>query len=146
MGNIPILKVLVESTPQSVHDADRFGRSILWHAACGGSTQAIRILVQSGADVDLGNANGVVPLHIACREGHINAANTLLELNANPNIQTHELGLTPAHYAATISRFSILDLLSRFGAELNAEPKFGLAPADLFKLLESQSSKVTLQQ
>jgi ankyrin repeat protein len=67
---------------------DPGGRSALHHAAAADAAWALRELVQrGGADPGQPTANdeGVPPLHLAARHGHLSAVATLLQLGASPD-------------------------------------------------------------
>ncbi|KAG9232952.1 ankyrin repeat protein, partial [Amylocarpus encephaloides] len=77
-GNLAVLMALLRYPSIDVNDVDRFGRSILWHAACGGNEEVIQILVSHGARIDLADDYGRTPLHAACREGRVSSVEALL--------------------------------------------------------------------
>lgn len=61
------------------HDtASDFGWSALHVAANNGSIDATKVLLANGLDPALALKNGLTPLHIAAREGHVEIAHTLV--------------------------------------------------------------------
>ncbi len=123
MGNLEAVKSLVQFGPESITDLDKFGRSAVWHAACAGHAGIIRLLVQWGVFVDLADDEGRTPLYAACREGHADAVEELLDLRANPEAETSAMGLTPAHVAALFGHTDCLLMLLNAGASANKTPR-----------------------
>ncbi|KAK2000749.1 ankyrin [Colletotrichum falcatum] len=100
-GSIQALEALVSLTDTSrqINARDDAGRSVLFHAACGGHVKVITKLVSLGAMLDVGDDHGRSPLHAAVMAGKSQAVKALLELNAAANNVTHALGLTALHLA-----------------------------------------------
>ncbi|KAK2047964.1 ankyrin [Colletotrichum somersetense] len=100
-GSMQALEALVSltNTSRQINDRDRAGRSVLFHAACGGNVEVISKLVSLGAMLDLGDDYGRSPLHAAVMADKPHAVGTLLELGAAADNVTHALGLTPLHFA-----------------------------------------------
>ena len=73
----------------------------LGRAALRGDAEAVRSLLDRGADVEaktrIGSYN---PLHLASRGGHVPIMRMLLEAGANPRAVTTTSGVTPLHLAA----------------------------------------------
>ncbi|EFQ35898.1 hypothetical protein CGRA01v4_14027 [Colletotrichum graminicola] len=100
-GSVQALEALVSLTDTSRHInvRDDAGRSVLFHAACGGHVEVISKLVSLGAMLDVGDDYGRSPLHAAVMADKANAVKALLELGAAADNVTHALGLTPLHFA-----------------------------------------------
>ena len=60
----------------------------LRNAAEQGNLNAVKYLIQFGAEVNMMNANGVTPLFLACRGNHLDVADVLLKYTANVNTET----------------------------------------------------------
>ena len=81
------------------------GMSALLFAARDGHLDAVRALVESGADVDqVSGGDGTSPMVIAIANGHYTVAQYLLDRGANPNLVNID-GLGPV-YAAVNMRFA----------------------------------------
>jgi ankyrin repeat protein len=87
-------------------DADPYRGTPLTWAAANGRVASIRRLVALGADVNgLGtfggpdHGRGVTALHLAAQSGQAEAAETLLELGADPTVRDAVHGGTPAGWA-----------------------------------------------
>jgi ankyrin repeat protein len=55
------------------------GRYTLRH----GHVDAVRVLVEVGAEVEASAADGATPLHVAANHGHVAVVKTLVELGAD---------------------------------------------------------------
>ncbi|KAI0160742.1 ankyrin repeat-containing domain protein [Xylariaceae sp. FL1272] len=100
--------------------ADHLGRTVLWHAVCGGDIKIVQCLVKSDPESLLvPDSRGMTPLHAACRLGHAQIAKTLLEAGADPDAVTSPPGLAPAHYAALYNHYECLMELEKFGTAIH---------------------------
>ena len=78
---------------------DHQGCTSLHFAASGGSTEAIRLRLNSGANVNAVDTNGWTPLHWACRNGSESAVQFLVDSGAMLQSQDKQ-GFTPFDVAA----------------------------------------------
>lgn len=120
---------------------ERFGLSLqasLHEAARAGDLQVVKFLVEESkeADVNIVDANGRTPLHMAAQESsavHRTIADILLRNGAKVNHASHA-GYTPLHAVAASSCSSsknkqlMVALLIRAGARLEAKTEKGLSP------------------
>ena len=74
---------------------------LLW-AAQAGHWECIELLCQNYSNLDVLDNNGQTALHMACREGHLNLAQILLEHRCNPNIQDTVLVCAPGSLCPTV--------------------------------------------
>ena len=75
----------------------------------------------------LRNADGVTPLHLACRGGFVDCAALLLATGASANARD-AFGWAPAHDCAAHGNESILRMLAEHGAQLHLATKDGWTP------------------
>jgi ankyrin repeat protein len=75
-----------------------------------GDVEAVRMLMEEGADVDEEGPFGVRPLYAAVQEGHLEVVRTLLFAGADVEAQLVDDGWRPLHKAAEngISPVSII--------------------------------------
>ncbi|KAF9873342.1 hypothetical protein CkaCkLH20_09155 [Colletotrichum karsti] len=120
-GDLNGIKFLTDlSAGAGVRDKqDNCGRSVLFHAACGGSRTVIDHLLDLGAMLDLADEQGRSPLHAAVMANNPEAIHALLSRGANVNNVTHEIGLTPLHLACLYGFSTIVQQLRGAGARVN---------------------------
>ena len=82
---------------------DHHDRTALHVAAREGHEDVVKLLVSSGAEVNLQDEDDYSPLHYACMEGHIAVATILLGSGANAKARADEDGFTPLHIAVKSS-------------------------------------------
>lgn len=120
LGNVDALRRLVGADgPGSVAARSSDGFTALHLAAFfSGSTDAARVLLDAGADVDAEAAEGtdLHPLHSAAAVGHTEVVGLLLERGAAPDaVQVR--GFTALHAAAANGDDAMVDRLLRAGAD-----------------------------
>ena len=93
-GDLPAIKrALDDGAKLNALDA-QFGITPLGWAALNGKTEAAKLLIEKGADVNARNRDGASPLHAAAFLGYPEMAKLLIEKGADINAQNHE-GSTP---------------------------------------------------
>ncbi|KAL5347157.1 Glycerophosphocholine phosphodiesterase [Pseudogymnoascus australis] len=89
----------------------------------------VRLLVDSGVDVNWQDAAGETALHVAARFGHVECAKILLdgtvEQKADPDICEKYFEWTPVHIAAVDGHLPIVELLLEAHADVNREDSSG---------------------
>lgn len=112
-NQIEIINELLSADPSLVHTTDTDGYTPLHRAAYSNQMEAVKILLSSGARVDVATVDGWQPLHCACYWNNVNIASILLQNGANINAQTQG-GQTPLHLASSVqqARETLLLLLT----------------------------------
>lgn len=113
--HLSIVKYLVDKQQIEPFWRDENGRTALHQACVGVSTDVIRYLVKEMSkylpimDVVHDKDNdGLVPLHYAAVEGHLEAVEVLItELKSDPNVTAYD-GRTPIHGAAEAGQLQIV--------------------------------------
>lgn len=91
-------------------------RTPLHYAAKNGRSHAVRVLIETGANIDCGSSNRKrTPLLIAAKYGHLETVKVLVELGANKNILAKG-GLSCVHYAAKGGYTEMIEYLVKAGA------------------------------
>lgn len=138
-GNVGILRIISKKLKYP-------DRGCPIHRVCGGETpngtQVLKILIHSGADVNLKNTKGLTPLMIVCQKRNSQAQDMvkiLLQFGAMVNISSPD-GNTALHFAiqqtddmlkeSAWDRLNILKGLVKAGAKLKPN-NLGLTPLQL---------------
>ena len=87
-SNLAAIEELLEKHPTLIASIDDAGRGLLHYAASENATDIIDLLLTKGLGVnDPCQKHGETPLHEACRNGQVEAAEFLLEKKADPSIK-----------------------------------------------------------
>ncbi|MBD3289308.1 ankyrin repeat domain-containing protein [candidate division KSB1 bacterium] len=93
-------------------------------AAALGKTEAAKMLVDAGADLNYQNADGSTALHTAAAFGRTDIAKILIDAGADLDLQNNE-GATALHAAAFLCRPEIVEALLEKGADKTIKNKTG---------------------
>ncbi len=130
-GNARRLKTILGQSRKRVNDANEEGFSPLGLAAFFGHPEAVKVLLESGADVNLKPpsrfANTAVDAAVA--GNHAEVARILLAAGADPNVRS-EGNATTLHKAAQHGNLDIVRMLLDHGADPNAIRDGGHTPVD----------------
>jgi len=103
----------------------------LYAAAYNRDTEAIRLLVRYGADIEESSGRGETPLLGAIGWSHFEAAEAMLECGANANAQ-NDRGMTAAHLMLKKnSDYEHFALLARYRARFDLPDKQGTTAAEI---------------
>jgi len=105
-------------------------QTALHEAAFYGRVEAIRVLVELGADFEALSAAGWTPLHAAAASGQVEAIQALVELGVNKEA-TDLMGLTPLHAAASMGHVEAIQALAQLGVNIEAKSAYGGTPLHL---------------
>ena len=83
------------------------------------SSDCVKLLVKSGADVNKATVNGWTALHLASLDGYADVVKSLLDLGANVNA-TSAINWTPLIAAIVGNQYQCARALIRAGANVNA--------------------------
>jgi ankyrin repeat protein len=92
----------------------------LHYAVSTNQTEATRILLDAGADIEAKDIDEWTPLYVAAWNGAKEAATLLLDWGASQNIRSSS-GWTPLHAAAGWNRYQVAQLLLDRGANIEAK-------------------------
>ena len=109
---------LLAADPESIHERTPEGFTTLGLAAFLGGPEAVRVLLEHGADADDDSDNpfGVRPVHAASAAHDHETMKLLLEAGADPN-QRQRGGFVPLHEAAHTDDVEMARLLLAHGAD-----------------------------
>lgn len=105
------------------------GETPLHIAAIKGDAEAVKELLDQGADPNLKDNAGWTPLHEACNLGHLTVVEILVSRGALLNTPGYEND-SPLHDAVRNEHAAIVKLLLQLGASTNVLNLYGKRPAD----------------
>ncbi|XP_037646793.1 BRCA1-associated RING domain protein 1 [Sebastes umbrosus] len=111
------------------------GETLLHLAAIKGGVEAVKELLDQGADPNLKDNAGWTPLHEACNLGHLAVAEVFVSRGALLNTPGYEND-SPLHDAVRNGHPAIVKLLLQHGASQNVLNLYGKRPADYAVSLE----------
>ncbi|XP_068602317.1 ankyrin repeat domain-containing protein 50 [Brachionichthys hirsutus] len=124
-GHINVLKVLLEwakshepQTMQMMEHIDKDGWTALRSASWGGHSEAVRLLLDAGADVDGCDGDGRTALRAAAWGGHEEIVLTLLNYGAQVD-KADNNGRTPLIAAAYMGHHEAVEVLLAHNAEVD---------------------------
>ncbi|OJJ42481.1 hypothetical protein ASPZODRAFT_76746, partial [Penicilliopsis zonata CBS 506.65] len=85
--------------------------------------QIINLLIQRGANVNVHNARGQTPLHIAAQQGDLNTVSLLLASYPIDVNARDRSGCTPLHLASENGHAQVVSLLVAHHAQLDAKSR-----------------------
>jgi ankyrin repeat protein len=123
-GDAKSLSSLVRRHPGLLRSTGREGMFLLHCAATWGKVDAVRILLDAGAQVDALDKGRCTPLHEASSRDNVEVIRLLLDRGANLHART-ESGWEPLHQASDGCPRAIAELLLSRGANVNAQTNDG---------------------
>jgi ankyrin repeat protein len=126
------VRELVEGSSSLALAFSNDGFTALHFAAHFGSTRAMQVLLDAGANIEAVTKNFLtnMPLHAAAAGGRIEACRLLLKRGADPNARQHG-GNTPLMTAAFANNRELAELLLAFNADFGIRNDEGKAAADV---------------
>ena len=107
---------------------DRIGLNYqLIVASIDGDINAVKYLIEDGANVNWSDSYGYTPLIFASRERHLEIVKYLVEKGANVNHGNNQ-GTTPLIFASRDGHFDIVKYLVEHGANVNQSDNNGYPP------------------
>lgn len=114
----------------SINVADRTGATPLHSAVICGSTAAVAVLLQHGADPHVKNSDGWAALHLAAITGHCHIVALLLDYGADISVRSSSLlHKLPFHYAVLLGHVAVTEILLARGADVNGADSIGMTVA-----------------
>lgn len=115
-GQVNVLKLLIEKGANINLPANNQMSVYPIHSAVAAQNlEATKLLVSSGAMVNVTQANGITPLHSAAHNGNLDICRVLVEAGVDINALDNN-GSTPLHMALAEGNESVANYLQRNGA------------------------------
>lgn len=119
----------------NINEKNAYDRSVLHKAAYySGSATLLENLIMQGADVNARDKGAWTPLHLAAKNGHVEALQILLENGANMHVKDIKHGWTPLHIAIVSKQYESAKFLIRAGSSVSECDKWGNSAQKLFEL------------
>jgi uncharacterized protein len=132
LGRLDRLTTLLDADPGVAAAYSPDGFTALHLASFFGRSEAARLLLEAGADVDAYTRNAFEnqPLHASAAGRHVEICRMLLAAGADVNATQHG-GFTPLHEAAQHGDDEMVELFLSAGADATVSVADGGTPADL---------------
>lgn len=119
----------------NINEKNAYDTSVLHKAAYySGSATLLENLITQGADVNARDKGAWTPLHLAAKNGHVEALQILLENGANMHDKDIKHGWTPLHIAIVSKQYESAKFLIRAGSSVSECDKWGNSAQKLFEL------------
>ena len=116
-GDLAALQEIITRSPGGINQTDKTGMTALHFAAYAAQHEAVRLLLQKGADPNLADYQGATPLHFAAEVGDLESIRLLLNGGAAVDA-CDKGGASPLAVAAEYNRLPAMTLLMDSGASL----------------------------
>ena len=120
-----IIKVFLNSKKIDINERDDMGRTGLFYSCGEGDREIVKLLIEAGADVNLGDNNSITPLHKLFKNGGDKIADMtelLMENGADPNSKNID-GETPLMLLSNIWReeegIEALEILENYNVDIS---------------------------
>uniref|UniRef100_A0A8D0A4V3 Ankyrin repeat domain 52a n=1 Tax=Sander lucioperca TaxID=283035 RepID=A0A8D0A4V3_SANLU len=130
-GNKQNLELLLEMSFNALGDIESSIPVSPLHLAVSGHWQALRVLTETAAYVDMQDAAGRSVLYLAAQKGYARCVEVLLAQGASCLLNDNRLMWTPIHVAASNGHSDCLRMMIEYGEEgdlTNVADKFGQTP------------------
>jgi len=149
-GDVASIKLLLPITTNRANALGGYKLTPLFFAAGAGKVAAVQELLKEGADADLADGKGYLPLHVAADVGDVECIQFLLaKTTKGVNVKDTE-GSTPLVFAAKAGKPKAVEALLNAKADVNMASKNGSLPlhyaaeagdVESIKLLLPQTTK-----
>ncbi len=126
-------KILQQGFPIDLHNGS--GQTALMKAACAGETDAVRLLIKEGADVNVKTGiSHITALMYAAKEGHNDIVQILIEAGADINAKSY-WGFTPLLVASEHAHHEVVKTLLAAGSNALETCQWKVVGTTAFHLL-----------
>ena len=104
----------------------------LWLASMYGRGSIVEYLLSQSAVIDVQKTNGMMPLHVACEEGHLDVVKVLIKNGAKfDSTAVDWMLMTPLHFASQRCHLEVARHLISLGADVHAVNRNKATPLHL---------------
>ncbi len=128
LGSTKCLVGLLSSGWIDIEQGDSKGCTPLMIASSRGHSQAVRILLNKGANVSAVADDGGTPLHFSAQDGHLAITKMLVKAGADLEAAISDQGATPLHVAANRGHSEVMSVLIDAGANPDSRRLDGVTP------------------
>ncbi|CAC5359830.1 unnamed protein product [Mytilus coruscus] len=138
-GFVDVAKYMLHNSSKWIKVNEKYrtkNKRCVLHVVCAnGHAHIAVLLLRNNAAVDVKDADGCTPLHLACYKGSSEIVSALLNCNANVNangakVNNKKPSVVPLHEAFKAGNESILEILIQAKASVNHRKKEGETPID----------------
>ena len=120
---------LLKQEDIDVNERAEAGWTALLYAAAQGYPRIAQLLLDAGANPDMGNVHGITPLIYGARYGNIEICRLLLEYGANPDLQD-VYGMTALMVATRLGYAGVAEMLLKAGASITIKDRNDMKALD----------------
>ncbi|XP_065650594.1 uncharacterized protein LOC101237623 isoform X2 [Hydra vulgaris] len=118
-NQIEVIKFLLDNDQfNKMNSVDKNNRAPVHYAALNGNSQALQLLINKNAPIDIGDNQEKTPLHLASEFGHLHCVKLLISTSPGDVNSTDACGMTPLHLAVLNDRRDVIRLLIVSGANV----------------------------
>jgi ankyrin repeat protein len=122
---------MLRDKPDWLHTKSSIGETALHYLVIENDIEAVKFLIDKGAEVDNRDDWGGTPLMHAAQLGHVDMCLLLMEKGADVNAKDNVMDWTPLHFAARSGKADLLDSMLLAGGHADAQGEFGESVADV---------------
>jgi len=131
LGHLSLAKYLISKCPQDLQVKDEQGCTPLHIAVLAGNVEVSQLLLGHSIDFDIRDNEGYSILHMAAWKGRLEVAQMILEHDSAMKVLVNtrnKNGQTPLHTASEYDQTSVVAVLLKSGADVDAQDNRKLTP------------------
>ncbi|KAM7321523.1 hypothetical protein ACRRTK_019615 [Alexandromys fortis] len=137
VGDVALVKRLINASEHHVNECDRRGRSSLHYASAHNHPNVVTLLSSNDCtDINMKDDEGCTPLIKATQRDNLECVSILLRLGADPHIVDAN-GDAALHHAICRGNIRVVSKLLEYNVDIKAKTEYGLTPYKL-ALFENQ--------